>query len=273
MAAVPKALDDDGTPDGYESLSGTSFSAPMVSAAMAWVRAARPDLQPDQVAPGRAAVGTRRRPQGLGLADRLRRARRRQRARDPDGQAADARPVRAQRQPLLGERPGVRHAVARRVVRHRQGAAGRAAGQGGGPGRRLPDRRPGPPAGARVAGAALRATSSSRSSAPRRGRSTTRPTAWPTRTAVARPHRARHGRQPRQARPHLLRRWSRRRAARSTRTGATRSRSPRSARPPAPTAPRPGRRSPRAPRGWAPAGCRAGTTRRPARPDSPSRPR
>jgi hypothetical protein len=47
--AVPPALDDDGTPDGYESLSGTSFSAPMVSAAMAWVRAARPDLQPDQV--------------------------------------------------------------------------------------------------------------------------------------------------------------------------------------------------------------------------------
>jgi hypothetical protein len=47
--AVPATLDDDGTPDGYEQLSGTSFSAPMVSAAMAWVRAARPDLQPDQV--------------------------------------------------------------------------------------------------------------------------------------------------------------------------------------------------------------------------------
>jgi hypothetical protein len=47
--AVPAALDDDGTKDGYEALSGTSFSAPMVSAAMAWVRAARPDLQPDQV--------------------------------------------------------------------------------------------------------------------------------------------------------------------------------------------------------------------------------
>jgi subtilisin family serine protease len=47
--AVPKALDDDGVPDGYEVLSGTSFSAPMVAAAMAWVRQARPDLQPDQV--------------------------------------------------------------------------------------------------------------------------------------------------------------------------------------------------------------------------------
>jgi hypothetical protein len=47
--AVPPAFDDDGTPDGYEALSGTSFSAPMVSAAMAWVREARPDLQFDQV--------------------------------------------------------------------------------------------------------------------------------------------------------------------------------------------------------------------------------
>jgi Subtilase family len=47
--AVPPSLDDDGTKDGYEALSGTSFSAPMVSAAMAWVREARPDLQPDQV--------------------------------------------------------------------------------------------------------------------------------------------------------------------------------------------------------------------------------
>jgi subtilisin family serine protease len=48
LTAVPPALDDDGTPDGYEALSGTSFAAPMVSAAMAWLRQARPDLQPDQ---------------------------------------------------------------------------------------------------------------------------------------------------------------------------------------------------------------------------------
>jgi hypothetical protein len=47
--AVPPALDEDGVRDGYQVLSGTSFSAPMVSAAMAWVREARPDLQPDQV--------------------------------------------------------------------------------------------------------------------------------------------------------------------------------------------------------------------------------
>jgi hypothetical protein len=49
LAAVPPTLDGDGAQDGYEALSGTSFSAPMVSAAIAWVRAARPDLTPDLV--------------------------------------------------------------------------------------------------------------------------------------------------------------------------------------------------------------------------------
>ena len=46
----PAGLDGDGTQDGYQRLDGTSFSAPMVSGAVAWVRAARPDLSPDQVA-------------------------------------------------------------------------------------------------------------------------------------------------------------------------------------------------------------------------------
>jgi Subtilase family len=50
MTAVPPGLDGDGVPDGYELQSGTSFAAPMVSAAVAWVRAARPDLTADQVA-------------------------------------------------------------------------------------------------------------------------------------------------------------------------------------------------------------------------------
>jgi hypothetical protein len=50
MTAVPPALDADGTPDGYERQSGTSFAAPMVSAAAAWLRAARPGLSADQVA-------------------------------------------------------------------------------------------------------------------------------------------------------------------------------------------------------------------------------
>jgi hypothetical protein len=46
--AIPPALDSDG--DGYAAADGTSFSAPMVSAAIAWVRAARPDLRADQAA-------------------------------------------------------------------------------------------------------------------------------------------------------------------------------------------------------------------------------
>jgi hypothetical protein len=48
---VPIALDDeDGARDGYEIQAGTSFSAPMVSAAIAWIRAARPRLHADQAA-------------------------------------------------------------------------------------------------------------------------------------------------------------------------------------------------------------------------------
>jgi hypothetical protein len=50
MTAVPPALDADGVPDGYERQSGTSFAAPMVAGAAAWVRAARPDLSGEQVA-------------------------------------------------------------------------------------------------------------------------------------------------------------------------------------------------------------------------------
>jgi hypothetical protein len=50
MTAVPPGLPDpDKAQDGYTVQSGTSFSAPMVSAAMAWVRAARTDLTPDRV--------------------------------------------------------------------------------------------------------------------------------------------------------------------------------------------------------------------------------
>ena len=36
--------------DGYEAVTGTSFSAPMVAAAAAWLRAAKPNLKVDQVA-------------------------------------------------------------------------------------------------------------------------------------------------------------------------------------------------------------------------------
>lgn len=50
QTAVPASLDEDGNQDGWMAQSGTSFAAPMVSGATAWVRAARPDLTPDQVA-------------------------------------------------------------------------------------------------------------------------------------------------------------------------------------------------------------------------------
>ena len=77
MTAVPPALDGDRAPDGYEALSGTSFSAPMVSAAMAWVRAARPELTPDRVVQAVRLTARDVLERGLGRAHRLRRARRR----------------------------------------------------------------------------------------------------------------------------------------------------------------------------------------------------
>jgi len=49
LTAVPPGFDNDGIPDGYLRQDGTSFAAPMVAAAVAWVRAARPDLSADQV--------------------------------------------------------------------------------------------------------------------------------------------------------------------------------------------------------------------------------
>jgi hypothetical protein len=49
--AVPVALDDkDDAADGYSVAAGTSFAAPMVSAALAWLRQARPELRADQAA-------------------------------------------------------------------------------------------------------------------------------------------------------------------------------------------------------------------------------
>jgi hypothetical protein len=51
LTAVPAAFDEgDGSRDGYAALHGTSFASPMVAAAAAWVRAARPQLEADQVA-------------------------------------------------------------------------------------------------------------------------------------------------------------------------------------------------------------------------------
>jgi Subtilase family len=50
LTATPSQFDADGNQDGYEAVTGTSFSAPMVAAAAAWVRAVRPQLSVDQVA-------------------------------------------------------------------------------------------------------------------------------------------------------------------------------------------------------------------------------
>lgn len=51
LTAVPVQFDtEDGAADGYAGVSGTSFAAPMVAAAAAWVRAQRPELAADQVA-------------------------------------------------------------------------------------------------------------------------------------------------------------------------------------------------------------------------------
>jgi hypothetical protein len=50
FTAVPAAFDPDKNGDGFAAVAGTSFSAPMVSAAVAWVRAARPELTPFQAA-------------------------------------------------------------------------------------------------------------------------------------------------------------------------------------------------------------------------------
>jgi hypothetical protein len=51
LAATPVWWDtNDGAADGYSLVAGTSFSAPLVAAAAAWVMARRPQLSPDQVA-------------------------------------------------------------------------------------------------------------------------------------------------------------------------------------------------------------------------------
>jgi hypothetical protein len=49
LAAISRGFDTDGTPDGYAIESGTSFSAPIVSAVASWVRDQRPQLDPGQV--------------------------------------------------------------------------------------------------------------------------------------------------------------------------------------------------------------------------------
>jgi hypothetical protein len=49
LTATPTAFDNDGTPDGYTAVDGTSYSAPITAAAAAWAIADRPWLDQTQV--------------------------------------------------------------------------------------------------------------------------------------------------------------------------------------------------------------------------------
>ena len=49
LTTVPVSKDEDGNPDGYEALDGTSFAAPMVAAAATWLAAVRPSFSNDQL--------------------------------------------------------------------------------------------------------------------------------------------------------------------------------------------------------------------------------
>ena len=119
LTATPPQFDEDGQADGYEAVTGTSFSAPMVAAAAAWLRAAKPHLKVDQIASTLRGLRARPRPPRLGLGHGLRAAVDDRRART---RRAGGRPARAQRRHGVDRRP---RAGARRHAR-----SGAAAGRG-----------------------------------------------------------------------------------------------------------------------------------------------
>ena len=145
LTATPAQFDGDGQADGYEAVTGTSFAAPMVAAAAAWVRAAKPGYRADQVANVlRASARDLDRKgwdsaTGYGLLNLL--------ARALEPPARD-RPARAQRRHGVDQRPRHRPRRPADLAPRRPAQAARARRQVRGPGRRLPARPP--PAGARA---------------------------------------------------------------------------------------------------------------------------
>ena len=274
LTGVPAAFDPDGTADGFAAVSGTSFSAPMVSAAAAWIRAARPDLTPYQ-----AAQVVRRGARDIG----------RRGYENATGFGALSLPGALAQQPPaddpLEPNDDVRHVDGRAF-----GALAAPLFNGGKPKTIAAeaDVAEDPVDVYRVkvrAGHRLRATLTPASGDPdlyvfdSHARERVRQAAGPGRAvdAPARP-RSRDRPQPRQPDDDVLRRRRLRQAqgpraarralhaARRLIASAARARA-------TPTAPRRGRRCRRAPRAWGRAGCRAGTTRRRAPPGSRCRPR
>ena len=139
LTATPLQFDDDGTKDGYEAVTGTSFSAPMVAAAAAWVRAAKPGYRADQVAQVLRRLGARPPGQGLGLRHRLRAARTSsRRSASPPPRSTRTSPTTT----WCGSTARPPAASTPDLARRRPAQAARARRQVRGPRRRLPDRLP-----------------------------------------------------------------------------------------------------------------------------------
>ena len=120
--AIPGALDTtDGAQDGITVGSGTSFAAPIVAGAVAWLRAARPEVSNGQAADLLRRNADRHRPAGLGPGQRLRPHQPRERPAAPRCRAIDP----LEPNDSIAEIDGTVFAGRRRP---RSGAAGRAAG-------------------------------------------------------------------------------------------------------------------------------------------------
>ena len=267
----PGRFDPDGTADGFSPVTAPRSRRRWWRRPSRWIRAARPDLTP---LPGRRRSSAAAHATSARAATKLDRLRGAQPARRAGAVAAGGRSAGAQRRRPLGRRPGLRGARARALQRP-AGEDGRRRGRPGrGPGRRLPRSRSAP------ATACALTLTPSRSATPTCSSSTATRAACSAGAAPSRARRSRRGTDrvavrnrggrtttfyvavgfdKRKQLKRLDARYTLRVALSAT---AARARA-------APTAPRRGRRCRRAPRAWGRAGCRAGTTRRPAPPGSP----